>query len=310
LSPYVDDRLEADRRHDLEVHLTSCSHCSEELASLRQVLATLRSLDAPPAPDLLPGIRRKLAAAPWWRVLAERFTAPWPASLPWHGLALATTSLLVIVIVNTPHVRRSSVFQRADSSNGFLNMGAKDEVRRERVSGGKQAVSQETDQLGPPFLGDASSPSPLLSPSKGEGKGEGSAGFWQRAKLRDAIRQDAVESQALTTPSGSESISHLNAAVGGTSPPPPVIQGATAVLELRWEVPDPQVTAERILDWVRANGGLAVATNETHLSLTLPALAVPGFLQQWAPERAALPASPASSAAWLTISLDLSPTQP
>ena len=32
--------------------------------------------------------------------MADRFTAPWPVSLPLHGLAMAATAVLVVIVAN------------------------------------------------------------------------------------------------------------------------------------------------------------------------------------------------------------------
>ena len=104
-SPYVDGVLAPDERRQLENHLGGCVHCRGELASLQQMLQTLRTMGPPTVPELLPGIHQRLEQAPWWRVALQRFTAPWPASLPWHGLALATTAALVAIMVVVPAYR-------------------------------------------------------------------------------------------------------------------------------------------------------------------------------------------------------------
>lgn len=331
LSPYVDDQLEADRRRELEVHLTSCSHCSEELASLRQMLATLRSLDAPPAPDLLPGIRRKLAAAPWWRALAEQFTAPWPSSLPWHGLALAMTSLLVIVIVNTPRMRKASVLER--SYDASPRVVAKDDVGGEKVGGTERAVTVANAPLAQTPAEESMRADQDYSKLKYGEQGGGGA-FQQGIKIESISRAIARNSAVSSTeaPASPGLGGRMEDAAAPLPPRPsptgrersgaadelaefikssPVIQGATAALELRWEVQDPTATAQRILEWVRANGGLAVATSETHLSIQLPTAILHAFLQAWGPAGSVFPQEvPEPVPAWITLSLDLVPTHP
>ena len=118
LSPYVDDRLTPQDRAQLDAHLAGCAGCRVELSSLRRMLQELRAMEPPAVPSLLPGIRQKLQRLPWWRQAMRRFAAPWPASLPLHGLALATTAVLIIVMVNLPgaFTRRNAALTRQYAS--------------------------------------------------------------------------------------------------------------------------------------------------------------------------------------------------
>lgn len=103
-SPYIDGALGAEERGQLEAHLATCSRCQTELVSLQRMLGTLKMMEQPQAPDLLPGVRRKLARQPWWRGVLDRATSSW--SLPWHQLALAGTAAVAIVAVGIQHVTR------------------------------------------------------------------------------------------------------------------------------------------------------------------------------------------------------------
>lgn len=96
-SPYIDGLLSGDERESLEAHVGGCARCQAELASLRTMLSTLQTMEQPPAPDLLPGIHRKLAQQLWWRMVVDRLGAPW--RLPWHSLALAGTAAIALVAV-------------------------------------------------------------------------------------------------------------------------------------------------------------------------------------------------------------------
>ena len=104
-SPYLDGLLAAPERATTEEHLTSCVRCRRDLDSLKQMLASLRAMEAAEAPNLLPGIHAKLTPQPWWEKVVTRFIAPWPASLPWHGLALAGSAALIAILVVTPEYR-------------------------------------------------------------------------------------------------------------------------------------------------------------------------------------------------------------
>ena len=112
LSPYLDAILAGPERSQLEAHLTGCAGCRGELDALRHMLESLRAMEQPAAPNLLPGIHRQLQREPWWQTLAQRFIAPWPASLPLHGVALAATALLVVFVVSLPGVGRQGKMGR------------------------------------------------------------------------------------------------------------------------------------------------------------------------------------------------------
>ena len=96
LSAYADGVLEPGQSAALEVHLQTCADCRQELTALKEMVLALRTMAPPRVPDLLPAIHERLQPTPWW----QRFFAPWPVSLPWHGLALATTALLVVLVMH------------------------------------------------------------------------------------------------------------------------------------------------------------------------------------------------------------------
>lgn len=107
LSVYLDEQLAPQERAELDMHLQGCEHCRGELASLQGMLQMLRKVEAPPTPDLLPGIHARLERKPWWQGLSGRFCAPWPASLPLHGVAMALTALLVVITVALPRTMKA-----------------------------------------------------------------------------------------------------------------------------------------------------------------------------------------------------------
>jgi hypothetical protein len=103
LSAYLDQRLSREERAQIQAHLSDCPACRSEMAGMEEVIKRLHAMTPPESPDLLPDIHRKLQVAAARPTLAKRFLAPWPASLPWHGLAVATCALAVLMTVR--HVR-------------------------------------------------------------------------------------------------------------------------------------------------------------------------------------------------------------
>ena len=103
LSAYVDGMLDAGQLGAVQGHVAACAGCRQDLDGLTRLVAGLRQLERPDAPDLLPEIRRRLTPPePAWRGLLARLLAPWPASLPLHGAALAAAALLLVVVVRAP----------------------------------------------------------------------------------------------------------------------------------------------------------------------------------------------------------------
>ncbi len=176
LSAYVDGQLQQSQRSQLEVHLATCAACQTELASLRSMLDTLHSLKQPQAPDLLSGIHARLSRKPVWQRFAQRFLAPWPQSLPWHGLALAMSAMLVIIVSNHPIPAKSPQLARllGDRISGqdVAQYGAyydRDAEIPRREAGVKHAaILQAKDQL--------RTNEPLKQLAEGRSFGGGAAG--------------------------------------------------------------------------------------------------------------------------------------
>ncbi|MBI3321893.1 MAG: zf-HC2 domain-containing protein [Candidatus Omnitrophica bacterium] len=428
LSPYVDGVLGAQERTRLDDHLGGCDVCRGELDSLKRMLHTLQTLDVPKAPDLLPGIHRKLQAAPWWQMLARRFTTPWPASLPLHGLALATTALLVIIVANLPGITRrdaitperfrggperslviaKNVLVGDSTIVGALKTNLAQKPPREY--GGEKGERSSQDRIsvqgsefevqGQDLPSDSSISAPAsldsardrsaggaslgISPAMRRGsvlprtegrvrhevsersdsddgrEATGLSGglietrtlvqtpqptvqkrigdFWD-GKVKATDRQDALNAsapmgeqspdgqsaepiahQANETPAAPTSTASRAEDVNGNAQgfqaaaktaeanaPTPAAPAFAAVapepLQVQWQVADVAAAASQISGWVIARKGLAVATNEHHLSIKLPASAVPEFLRQFStnPPAAPDPTQPV----WITISLEL-----
>ena len=86
--------------------------------------------------------------------------------------------------------------------------------------------------------------------------------------------------------------------------PAPVPAGP---LQVRWQVTDLNAAMTQVREWVAARQGLAVGTNEHHVSIRLLQADVVPFLEQFSPDAGVHPQPAASStpALWVTISLEL-----
>lgn len=133
-SDYLDALLSSEQKAQLEEHLRGCVSCHSQLRSLQQMLHALHMMERPKSPDLLPGIHERLLKRSWWEVVAERFQEPWPQSLPVHGLALATASVLLVLAIGIPSIVKRGV--QRDVSIRYANT-------KLSLSNGKARVSEE-----------------------------------------------------------------------------------------------------------------------------------------------------------------------
>lgn len=107
LSEYLDGALTPEQRGGCEAHLAACRACRTELAGLRTMLESLRTLPEANAPDLVPGVRRKLAArrapaaAPAWTDRLALALNRALSSAVLRPVALGATAILVVVVVAT-----------------------------------------------------------------------------------------------------------------------------------------------------------------------------------------------------------------
>ena len=78
------------------------------------------------------------------------------------------------------------------------------------------------------------------------------------------------------------------------------------LLQVQWRVGDVAAAIRAVTEWVGARGGLAVVTNDHHLSIKLPASEVPPFLARFSSEP--MTGQTFTPPLWVTISLELVPT--
>ena len=315
-SPYVDGLLDGPSRAQLDAHLQGCAACRGELVSLQQMLRALQAMEPPATPELLTGIHAKLQAEPWWQAVARRFLSPWPASLPLHGLALATTALLVVIIANLPGVaRRDKMF----SPQSYYATSHDDKALESPLlaSGASRRLA----------MGDEVSNQNLIQQQSGLALGKAE----QETIIEEERQKKAVEAVPPTdltrglavVPETSQLFTQLSAArpddritqveklAPGTMSAltaPAAATSALGPLQVQWRVADFAAAIAQVSEWVAARQGFAVATNDHHLSIKLPASAVVEFLQRFSTNPPPAPPEVAEPI-WLTISLELLPLQ-
>ncbi|MBI2174626.1 MAG: zf-HC2 domain-containing protein, partial [Candidatus Omnitrophica bacterium] len=286
LSSYVDGKLAAGECAQLEDHLNGCAGCRAELASLKEMLRFLRSMEPVEEPHLLPGVRQKLAAKPWWRQLVDGFLAPWPQSLPLHSLALATTAVLVVVVVALPRFLghspiQSTEFQkiatgqtgnfvsRQEGPTAAVQQEARDNSRDERAQSVGGSIARE--QLEMDEKTTRAKPFEMTSDAElADGPASGVSG-------EDSVKTPSLQNEASVAekkvsgsrgrPSLSEPMPPLaGAAIRSKSVELSVHQSAYLV---RWHVRELEKATAQVGAWVHARGGLIHSNEATILAITL-----------------------------------------
>ena len=304
LSSYVDDDLGQTDHAQVDEHLAACAACRGEAAALSQVLRSLKMLEQPAAPDLLPGIRAKLQAQPAVARLAQRFATPWTASLPLRGLALATTALFVLIVTRGPaeKVRHGRLY----IANGKLQEAAPmDKV--EALGGRKEAaLEKQADQ----FLSAREQPAKNFETPRAK---DAKVLYERPDTSKLAQLPAALSSLALQRTLESPSQAGAGGALAGQSAtaPAPSDEYASSVVsptgyDVRWVVPasNADSSTRALAAWVAAQRGYLVTLQPTRFAIKLPASAVPALCSTFGIEPPALPArSPESG--WATIQLEL-----
>ncbi|MBI3996723.1 MAG: zf-HC2 domain-containing protein [Candidatus Omnitrophica bacterium] len=351
LSAYVDEQLEPAQRTQLDAHLKTCAACQAELASLKQMLQSLRTMEAPTVPDLLPDIHKQLTSPSF----AQRFLAPWPASLPLHGLALAATAAVVLIMVGLPRASHRASLEPP------MQLALDKVVSSSDMKSTPQPSQEEQRQYAGSYRSDAVTRLGALSEIEQRAKdyqnkrgADADAGRSAEEKSADAAttltqnlsatnqyepyyaHKETSGPTSLEIPSGNEErdtvpadsagVSFAAIAAGGANvtgevkqeakpaDAAPIVpekkkvelpQSVPTLLQVQWKIESLQEAGARVSEWVSAQGGFAIATNDHHLSVKLPPTQVQAFLQQFSSD-SSLQAPPASpQALWVTISLEL-----
>lgn len=333
-SPYVDGLLPPDERAQLEAHLRDCAGCRADLTGLQEMLQSLRAMGQVEVPELLPGIHARLQAEPWWHRVAQRFFAPWPASLPLHGLAMAATAILVVIVVGLPSVFQGRTmapekYRLASARKNQPERAAKVQERQDAVvfqyqltapgagwdgrTNGDESTYRGRDKetaanlAALPSAPEDAKPSSLLGRavaalaeqptgeiSKMIGGGTAFSGTGSEGGRYVLNRSEIATSQK------TEELDQIAA--------PPVI--------VQWHVNHVPTAATEVADWVRAHHGSLIPIDDRHLTIQLAGADVSEFMQRFSDSAATPQAQPpaeqakdASPISRVTISLELVPSE-
>ena len=99
LSEYVDDLLDGEAGAELEEHLSTCTACQQELASLRALVHELGSLRPmePPA-DFLDQLHERLAQCSWVSKILRILFVPMGTKVPLQLAGAVAAAILVISV--------------------------------------------------------------------------------------------------------------------------------------------------------------------------------------------------------------------
>jgi len=109
LSEFIDGTLDAQTRVLVENHVSTCSDCKAELASLSALVEELGALEKVQAPaDFLEKIHEKMEPrAGFYRIMRKLFV-PFHIKIPLELAAAATMAILVVTVLNIQQVRKEA----------------------------------------------------------------------------------------------------------------------------------------------------------------------------------------------------------
>lgn len=295
-SEYVDGRLDAQHSAQLHAHLATCARCAGDVESLRRIRQALHAMGQVPAPDLLPGIQARLARQPWWRTLAQRFLAPWPVSLPLHGLALATTAVLVVFVVGLPQLANHQETQRRDTgldgSGSLVGVTQSPQPPARSYDKGVGIRGSETETNAyrddrPSTRDESTSPASIPAQSvstteSGKTIGHGLLSASNVLEKNEMVRATTLGASA----GGQEAVSRDTAEMSSSSRrrAGAPAQSIPSTRRLVWRVNDVAATALQVNVWVRQRGGVtSPPTNfgRQQLTIVLAETDLPSFFVQF-----------------------------
>lgn len=254
LSSYVDAQLPEAERAELEAHLAGCAGCRSELSSLTQMLRVLRAVKAPAAPDLVSGVRERLARRPWWQTLPAKLPRVSLAWRPMHGLALAATAVLVIVVVGLPQFvqQPEPLEDRFDAAKNEAVMLGREIKTNEAVSAEEPEVVTHDTERGRDNL--------ILRSSNIVGSSEAAGG--PPSDIGSLVDSYAYFDSNEDQKKEGKMVGQL-----------PMI--------VRWQVQDVQDAVLQVMRWVQARGGNVHGIDGRHLEIELAAGDVEAFLKEF-----------------------------
>jgi len=105
LSEYIDGTLDAQTRVSVEEHVSTCSDCKAELASLSALVEELGALETVKAPaDFLEKIHEKMEPRSDFYTILRKLFVPFHIKIPLELAAVATMTILVISVLNVQQV--------------------------------------------------------------------------------------------------------------------------------------------------------------------------------------------------------------
>src|SRR5712692_7756581 len=109
LQLYIDGRLSSEQLGALELHLSGCSTCQQELFSLQKIEQSLRDFGSVvEPPDLIVNIMRRVAYTP--QIESPRFVLLRPSLTEIAVAAVLATIATMGVILGQPSLRASLPF--------------------------------------------------------------------------------------------------------------------------------------------------------------------------------------------------------
>ena len=130
LSEYIDGTLDEDDRKALENHMSTCTTCKEDLASLTEMVEELHAMDPVEAPaDFLEKIHERMAPRFSLNRIIRKLFVPFRIKIPLELAAAATITVLVVFVFNIQQKEVPSVPIVSDSiSEKIIEKPAEDRM--------------------------------------------------------------------------------------------------------------------------------------------------------------------------------------
>ena len=321
-SSYVDEQLAPPQRAELETHLAGCARCHAELASLQHMVQTLRTIEPPEAPNLVPRVHAALERS------AANASAPrqinwWPV----HGVALVTGAALIAIVVGVPRelrqpmplrAKRGQLAAVAGAMSPSSRMGVREEERADLMPqrtllANKERASYQMDAVSVQFSGAAQEDRlPLYTDGSeltaeedaplraGAMAGRAAPSSTLLAKTASPTSLSVDESIGASRGADSGALQFDRAAVAGLTvsgtPAERKVRVPPNAVPITWHVASVDATTARLKAWLPTVQGALAAADENHLILQVPATQYAALLELLAHDGTAVSAPPAAPA--------------